>query len=167
MKKPNILFVTTDQQRADSLGCEGHPCVRTPHLDLLAAEGVRFTQAYSDCPVCIPARTTLVTGLQSHRYGMPEYSESYRIERDRELFLGSLMTAAGYQTCLIGKSHWHTEPHFRGGFETWVRFEGFERERREKVPRGAWPGIGGNELSASLSPFPPELCTTNWAVTKA
>ncbi len=115
--KPNVLFVTSDQHRADTLGCAGHPCVRTPHLDKLAQMGIRFDRAYADCPVCIPARTTLVTGIQAHVYGKPDYAIDYRIERRRELFLGSLLTQAGYQTQIMGKTHWHTEPSFRGGFE--------------------------------------------------
>jgi choline-sulfatase len=67
------LLITSDQHRASALGCAGDPCIRTPHLDLLTHEGVRATAAYSDCPVCIPARTTMNSGLQSHHYGMPSY----------------------------------------------------------------------------------------------
>ncbi len=81
--RPNILFITSDQHRADTMGCAGHPCIRTPHLDKLALSGTRFTSAYSDCPVCIPARTTIITGIQSHRYGMPEYAAHHRLERGR------------------------------------------------------------------------------------
>ena len=72
--RPNILLITSDQHRSECLGCAGHPAIQTPHLDQLAFEGVRFTNAYTDCPICIPGRTTLVTGIQSHIYGMPSYA---------------------------------------------------------------------------------------------
>ncbi len=77
LDRPNILLITSDQHRGDTLGCAGHPCVQTPHLDQLAYEGIRFQNAYTDCPVCIPARTTLITGIQSHIYGSPNYNQEY------------------------------------------------------------------------------------------
>jgi len=62
-RKPlNLLFIITDQQRWDALGCAGNPVLKTPNLDRLAKEGVRFTRFYSACPVCSPARTTILTG---------------------------------------------------------------------------------------------------------
>src|SRR5258708_7787819 len=65
----NLLFIITDQQRWDTLGCAGNPIIKTPNLDQLAREGVRFTNAYSSCPVCVPARTTILTGhcVESNR----------------------------------------------------------------------------------------------------
>ncbi len=164
--KPNILFITSDQQRGDCLGCMGHPCVRTPHLDMLAKEGVLFTQAHSDCPVCIPARTTMITGVQSSIYGMPSYAEKHRIVRDRRDFLGSIMTSAGYQTCLVGKSHWHTEPDFAGGFETWISFSQMDREIRRHAGIFAEHGIGANEFSPALSSLNPAFHSTNWVMGK-
>ena len=58
----NLLFIITDQQRWDTLGCAGNPIIKTPNLDQLAREGVRFANAYSSCPVCVPARTAILTG---------------------------------------------------------------------------------------------------------
>ncbi|MCW3097542.1 MAG: arylsulfatase [Chthonomonadaceae bacterium] len=63
MSRPNVLLICVDQWRGDALGCEGHPVVMTPHLDQLAAEGVRFAHAYTATPSCIPARAALYTGL--------------------------------------------------------------------------------------------------------
>ncbi len=164
-ERPNIVFITSDQHRWDSLGCAGHPCVRTPHLDQLAYEGMRFDNAYADCPVCIPARTTLITGVKSSTYGCPAYGEDFRIERDRSAFLGSLMTAAGYQTALVGKRHWHTAEDFRAGFETVIPMERCERLQQLHHGRDGWPfGVGANELSPTLSQLPPELCSTDWIV---
>ena len=163
--RPNILFITSDQHRWDSLGCGGHPCVRTPHLDQLAYEGVRFENAYSDCPVCIPARTTMITGVKSSTYGCPYYGEEFRISRDRSQFLGSLMTRAGYQTALVGKRHWHTAEDFRAGFETVIPTERCERQQQLHLGRDGWVfGTGANELHPTLSPLPPELYSTDWIV---
>jgi arylsulfatase A-like enzyme len=164
-KRPHILLITSDQHRADTLGCAAHPCVRTPHLDQLAYEGVRFDKAYVDCPICIPARTTLITGIQSHVYGMPSYAPNYRIERPREGFLGSLLTQAGYQTQLIGKTHWHTPGSFRAGFENIIGLGQLNKQRTRETKRGAnLHGLGANELSPSDSLLPPHLHASDWIV---
>lgn len=170
MTPPNILLVTSDQHRADALGCAGHPSVRTPHLDMLAAQGVRFRRAYADCPVCVPQRTTWVTGIQAHVYGMPSYSEQFRVDRPREAFLGSLLTRAGYQTHLVGKTHWHTDPTFRGGFESWTPFTELADEITRTTGRDGgvnYSGLGYNELAPATSPLPPQLYSTDWAVDRA
>lgn len=60
--KVNLLFIMTDQQRWDAMSCAGNPVIKTPHLDRLAKEGARFTNFYSACPVCAPARTVILTG---------------------------------------------------------------------------------------------------------
>lgn len=150
------------------MGCSGHPVVRTPHLDALAFDGVRFDRAYSNCPVCIPARTSLITGRAAHRYGMPAYNEDFRIDHPKDQFLGSLLTRAGYQTHLAGKTHWHTEPQFRAGFEgiSWMSLL-----RRERLVKSGRPttldGVGFNEMSTMLSELPPELQITNWVVDRS
>ncbi|MCX6854977.1 MAG: sulfatase-like hydrolase/transferase, partial [Verrucomicrobia bacterium] len=62
-KRPtNVLFIITDQQRWDAMSCAGNTALKTPHLDKLAAQGARFTSFYSACPVCVPARTAILTG---------------------------------------------------------------------------------------------------------
>jgi arylsulfatase A-like enzyme len=68
-KPVNLLFIMTDQQRWDAMSCAGNPVLKTPHLDRLAAEGARFSIFYSACPVCVPARTAILTGhaLESNR----------------------------------------------------------------------------------------------------
>src|SRR2546429_2771982 len=62
-RPPDILLIMPDQMRGDCLSVRGHPVVRTPHLDALAAEGALFRRAYTTCPSCIPARYSLLTGL--------------------------------------------------------------------------------------------------------
>ena len=66
--RPNIVFITTDQQRTDALGCYGSAQVKTPHLDALAARGTRFDRAYCPCPICIPSRTSMATGRYIHQH---------------------------------------------------------------------------------------------------
>ena len=165
---PHLLLITSDQHRADTLGCAGHPCVQTPHLDALAYQGVRFDNCYVDCPVCIPARTTLITGRRAHENGKAQYAGDWRLDRDRRDFLGSLLTAAGYQTELVGKTHWHTEPDFRAGFEhvTWLA----QLKRQQLIETrhaGTQTGIGFNEISPTASAFPAHLHSTNWCVDQA
>jgi len=166
--RPNILLLTSDQHRGDTLGCAGHPCIRTPHLDQLAYEGIRFVNAFVDAPVCIPARTTLVTGIQSHHYGSPSYNQNFRIDRARELFLGSLITAAGYQTQLVGKTHWHTDPTFRGGFEHVLGLDRMKEQRLIELGRRyGTHGLGANEIHGGRSQLPPHLHSTDWLVDRS
>lgn len=113
MKQPNILILMTDQQRADCLSCSGHPHVRTPNMDRLAAEGVRFSRAYSSNPVCMPVRSSFQSGLYSHNHGqwinwgcLPPYIDTYP----------KSLRKAGYATCHIGKSHLY--PHHFPGIDT-------------------------------------------------
>jgi arylsulfatase A-like enzyme len=69
-KQFNLLFIMTDQHRYDVLGCAGNPVAKTPNLDALAADGVRFTSAYTQCPVCTPARTSILTGRSIYGTGI-------------------------------------------------------------------------------------------------
>jgi len=66
MKSKNLLFIISDEHQARALSCAGHPIVRTPSIDRLAARGTRFTAAYTPCPICVPARASLATGRYVH-----------------------------------------------------------------------------------------------------
>jgi arylsulfatase A-like enzyme len=131
--------------------------------------GQRFTQAYADCPVCIPQRTTWVTGRNAHKNGMPSFNDRFRVHRSPNQFLGSLIQTAGYQTALVGKTHWHTEPDFNGGFETWVSFERLADEIKNRFGRPGvnYSGMGYNELNPALNPLPAAFYSTDWAVDEA
>lgn len=101
--KPNILLITTDQQRWDTLGINGNPLIQTAHLDALAAGGTNFTRAYSTTPSCIAARRTLLTGQHATTHGMVGYQDG--VEFHPSYTLPGLLGQAGYQTELIGKLH--------------------------------------------------------------
>ena len=69
-RRPNFLLISTDQQRADHLGCYGARVLRTPSIDSLAARGIRFDRAYVSSPVCMPNRASLVTGRMPSLHGV-------------------------------------------------------------------------------------------------
>ncbi len=83
--RPNILLVHSDQHRWDSLGCAGHPLVRTSHLDALARDGVRCANAFTPSPICSPSRASLLTSTWPHRHrclSIPG-AETYQPENQR------------------------------------------------------------------------------------
>ena len=112
MAKPNVLFIMTDQQRWDTIGALGNPLIRTPNLDRLVHRGIAFSNAYSSCPVCAPARYGIRTGRQpwtTGYYGNGMLSLSDRQNEDREdrcgIYLPRRMGELGYRTFGIGKFH--------------------------------------------------------------
>jgi arylsulfatase len=115
-RRPNILFLMTDQQRGDCLGAAGNKIIHTPNLDRIAREGVRFSRAYTSTPTCTPARTALLTGLSPWHHGMlgmTAMALEYPLEKPRAL------KAAGYHTATIGKQHFYPmrNPH---GYERMI-----------------------------------------------
>ena len=109
-KRPNILFITTDQQRGDALGVMGRK-VRTPHLDLLASEGVLFTSCICPNLVCQPTRASILTGLLPRTHGVCDNGIDLPEEPARRGFAAE-MARAGYDTALIGKAHFATANTF-------------------------------------------------------
>ncbi|MCF7838890.1 MAG: sulfatase-like hydrolase/transferase [Candidatus Marinimicrobia bacterium] len=116
--KPNILILMTDQQRHDCLSCAGHPLISTPNMDRLARQGMRFTQATTSSPVCMPARNSFITGLYPHSHGM--WNNSGEVAAG-QLNLFHLLKNAGYSTAYIGKSHYYAH-------------EGVTRHLRDREP---------------------------------
>ena len=102
--RPNVLLLFSDQHNAGVMGCEGHKIVRTPHLDRLAAQGVRFTRAYCPDGICVPSRTAMFTGLYPRTTGVLHNSDAPP-NPDKLLPLHKLLRAAGYRTGAFGKMH--------------------------------------------------------------
>ena len=92
---PNILLITVDHWPGHMLGVEGHPCVQTPTLDTLARSGRRYVRAYSESPLCVPARMALMTGRPT-----PAVQEDVDCTLLAEAF-----AAGGYQSYAVGKLH--------------------------------------------------------------
>lgn len=101
-RPPNIIVLVSDDHGYHDLGCQGARDVATPHLDRLAASGVRFTSWYSNAPVCAPSRAALMTGRYPLRCGVPANSPTMPAT---EATLPRLLGNAGYQTGAFGK--WH------------------------------------------------------------
>ena len=101
-KRPNLLFIFSDQHRKFDLGCYGNPEVFTPNLDSLAASGTRFEHCCSNSPVCVPARGSLLTGLYAQKHGA--FTNDLEIRYDVES-IADVLNRAGYRTGYIGK--WH------------------------------------------------------------
>ena len=109
IKKPNILFIMTDQQHAKMMSCARNTWLKTPAMDSLARDGIRFEKAYCANPVCAPSRTSMATGIMPCRLGAYDNSTGMRIKQlpeevDRNS-LGKIMKRAGYDTFYGGKVH--------------------------------------------------------------
>ena len=124
--QPNILFINTDQQRLNSLGCYGCEVAQTPHLDRLAADGVRFDRCFTANPVCMPARASWFTGQYPSHNGC--WQNGVPLDPNSDM-IQTRLKAAGYHTGLIGKIHldniWmRNTPHPKYGFDLLLECEG-------------------------------------------
>jgi arylsulfatase A-like enzyme len=174
--RPNVLLICCDHLRADWLGCGGHPVVMTPQLDKLAAAGINFRSAFSECPVCVPARRILMTGLNPHGIHMRQNVDTQPFPEGPKL--AEVLTRAGYQTFAAGKLHVSPQRN-RIGFED-VQLN--EEGRRQGIKQDdyeafltdnghghlAWMhGMGNNEYGMRLNSLPEKLTTTHWTAQKA
>lgn len=101
-KRPNFLFIITDQHRADHLGCGGNPVVQTPNIDGIAAKGTMWDRFYVANPICMPNRASIMTGRMCSAHGARH--NGIPLSKDHTTFV-ELLRDAGYRTGLIGKSH--------------------------------------------------------------
>ena len=106
--RPNILFITTDQQRGDALGLHD-PVLQTPHMDALANSGILFTRSYTNAPICMAARASWVTGRYPHNHGIFGNGGCILAE-EQERTWANLLRVAGYHTAFIGKHHFFSPP---------------------------------------------------------
>ncbi|MFO7725377.1 MAG: sulfatase-like hydrolase/transferase [Oceanipulchritudo sp.] len=110
-RRPNILVITTDQQAAIAMSCAGNPYVKTPAMDRLARLGVRFEKAYCSGPICVPSRTSYMTGTMPHENGVDYNGEQVPFNTDAFPILAGNFLRAGYDTGHFGKWHIPADIH--------------------------------------------------------
>jgi arylsulfatase A-like enzyme len=145
MKRPNILLIHTDQHRYDAVAAHGNRVIRTPNLDRLAAEGASFPHAFSTCPICTPARASLLTGAwpTTHRSLCIPTSDFYQPARRELPVLTELLSQAGYHVGWVGKYHGELEgqPTDHGvdeyisshGYRAWAADQGHPEARHRPM----------------------------------
>ncbi|MCI0607229.1 sulfatase-like hydrolase/transferase [bacterium] len=116
-RKPNILFILTDDQRWDTLGCYGNDVIRTPNLDKLAAQGARLDAFYVAQPLCCPSRATFLTGLYPHQTGIYTNEKGGADLPKGSKTVAHYLNEAGYKTGFVGKAHIGGDPR-KWGFQT-------------------------------------------------
>lgn len=130
-KKPNVIFLLTDQLRAMSLPRYGNPPIETPNIDRLASEGMRFTNSISTCPVCTPYRSMMLTGRHPQSTG---HIMNFVNTRHDEISIADTLKDEGYQTAWVGKWHLH-----RGSFPN-IGGRDFVPEGRDRLGFDYWRG---------------------------
>ena len=146
MARKNILFIMCDQLRYDYLGCTGHPTIKTPNIDALAARGVTFSNTYCQSPICGPSRMSTYTGRYVSSHGT---SSNFAPLRIGEKNIGHHLNPLGMRTVLVGKTHMVADRegmerlgvdaeshigvhHAQAGFETYERDDGIHPDSMVK-----------------------------------
>ena len=130
-EKPNIVVVLADDMGWGDSATYGHPSIKSPNLDKLASQGVKFTQGYSACGVCSPSRAAILTGRTPYRNGVWRHlSGNHKAHlRSSEVTYPKLLKKIGYQTCHVGKWHLLAKPQFNNekfpqindhGYDYWM-----------------------------------------------
>lgn len=187
-KAPNILFIMTDQMRGDCLGIAGHPDVKTPYLDQLAASGTLFKNAYTAVPSCIAARCGLHTGLSQEHHGRVGYADG--VDWNYDVTMAGELKKAGYYTQCVGKMHVHPLRNLLG-FDNIELHDGYLHYYRHfdtpfyehqtiaddyfrfiKTTLGADydatdAGIDCNSFLARPWPYAEEIHPTNWVTNRS
>ncbi len=172
--KPNVLFICTDHWPASALGCHGNTNIMTPTLDILAKNGIDFSQCYSTCPVCIPARRSIMTGVFPKTHGDRVYSDQMLMPDLPTL--AQTFSEAGYQTMGVGKLHVYPQRN-RIGFDDVILMEEGRYEFGTVDDYQIWLGemgyagkefghtIGSNSYYTRPWHLPEEAHPTSWATT--
>ena len=123
-RRPDIVFIMTDDQSFDALDGTGRfPFFRMPNVDRLAERGVRFSNAFVTTSICSPSRATCLTGLYSHKTGVPRNDPEVD-PSDNLTLISEMLQKAGYETAFIGKWHMAHKDNPRRGFDYWLSFKG-------------------------------------------
>lgn len=167
-RKPNVILILIDDLGYSDLGCYGSKLHETPRIDALAAQGVRFTQAYSACHVCSPARASILTGKYPARLNLTDYLKGKKQLDDspvltapyadqlelEEVTLAERFRNNGYATAHIGKWHLGEEPFYpaQQGFDLHYAAHGGGSARSHFWPQwGDMPAVDGGEEGAYLA----------------
>lgn len=181
MSATNVLLLMTDQHRADAVGCYGNKTVETPNLDWLASQGALFSQAYTPCPSCIPARASLISGMTPWNTGILGMGRGQGpMGVGFAHTLPGELANAGYHTCGVGKMHFFPQRALNGFHHTVLdesgRAEdpGFVSDYRQWFQThkdGPYDitdhGIGWNSWMARPYHAPEHLHPTNWTVNES
>ncbi|ADY12196.1 sulfatase family protein [Sphaerochaeta globosa] len=179
-EKPNILMIFTDQQRWDTLAAYGNQKIHTPNLDRLAAQGVVFETAITPCPLCMPARASVMTGKSSSALQCME--NSYPKSVDNRETIAGLLAESGYHCQAIGKMHFSNTPYEETygmhhmilseetrGVRTAKKADDIVLDDYDKflAERKLWgwdkpTEIGYNEIKPLVAPLPKETHVTQW-----
>ena len=122
-ERPNIIFILTDDQRWDAMGCMGHPFLKTPNMDRIRNEGVLFSNAFVTTSLCSPARASFLTGAYAHTHGVVG-NWGCEFDHDETPSFPRLLREAGYHTAFVGKWHMGKDDQPRPGFDYWLSFAG-------------------------------------------
>ena len=145
-RSPNIIVIFADDLGYGDLGCFGNPTIHTPHLDRMAAEGMKLTQFYSAAPVCTPSRAALMTGRLPARSGMCSNKRRVLFPNSKggipasEITLAEALKTKGYATACIGKWHLgHLKPFLptANGFDSYFGIPySNDMDRVQTAPKG-------------------------------
>ena len=170
---PNVILITMDQWPGSFLGCDGHSVIETPTLDRLARNGVRFTRAYSECPICIPARRTLMTGQTPKLHGDRIFQKNLRMPSNTKT-IAQTFRDAGYQAFAVGKLHVMPQRDRIGFDDAYISEEGrpyygsiddYDLFLAEKghVGQQFSHGVSNNDYTWRTWQLPEDCHVTNWA----
>ena len=165
MNQPNIILITTDQQRFDTIQALGNREIYTPHLNWLVDEGISYTRCYADSPICMPSRASIMTGTRGYKNGLTG-NDTDKIPMQSRPTLPGVLTANGYQTRAQGKMHFHPmRAHY--GFEYMELPMDYYREMQKNglVPKGH--GVGENEIEPVISTVDEVHSATYWTVKRS
>lgn len=166
-ERPNILLITTDQQRFDTIHAAGNPHMRTPHLNWMMGQGIHFSRAYTDCPICMPARVTIMNGRHAFNHGMTSNSDS-EMPIVNHLSLPGILTRHGYQTRTVGKMHFYPV-RCNYGFEHMELLDDYYRtmDRHPSLGIPMDHGLGQNEMEPGISTVDESHSLTHWIVDRS
>lgn len=166
--KDNIILITTDQQRFDTIQALGNKNIFTPHLNYLVTQGISYTRCYADCPICVPSRTTIMTGKKGYESGVVSNANHQNFMENmtnQRKTLPAILTDNGYQTKAMGKMHF--EPaRACYGFESMRLPLDYMREydKKSSVSRPKSHGVGECEIEPVISTVDIKDSITTWTV---